>query len=89
MSLKALRIKNDLTQAELGEQMGVTQQYICMLELGQASMPEGFAEKLQERFNLTQAEAAEIKKHTPHPRDRRARRGPYIGAGAKKQHPLS
>ena len=84
MSLRALRIKKDLTQAELGERMGVTQQYICMLELGQAGMPEEFAEKLQEQFNLTSDETAGIKKHTPPPRDRRARRGPYIGAGTKK-----
>lgn len=83
MTLRDFRIREDLTQEELAEQIGVTQQSISRIENGRMRMSPEFAEKLKTKFQLPIDVVWEMMKAQPQPKPRRRRRGPYIVASSK------
>ena len=83
MTIRELRMKHNLTQTELGEKTGVSQQTIARYETGRAQIPQAFVAKIVHHFNITLEEGWQMMEQVPK-KDRRTRRGPYIGAGAKK-----
>ena len=54
--LKILRIKHQLTQAELAEKVGVSYATYNLIEQGKRKGSTEFWEKLQQVFNITDAE---------------------------------
>lgn len=61
MNFKELRELNGFTQKELGQRIGVTQQYIHKLEKGDIDgLPIGKLKKLSKAFKITELELLEI-----------------------------
>lgn len=55
-SIKALRLKFNLTQLELAEIAGVTDKAVSCWELGKSAPRMGAIEKIAKHFNLTNSE---------------------------------
>ena len=53
---KVLRITNNLNQKELGEKLGVSSQYISMIEQGKANGSFKFWENFKKAFNISNEE---------------------------------
>jgi len=54
-AIKKLRQKNGMTQAQLAERCGVSQNSICSLETGKAYPPKATVEKLCQAFDIPQS----------------------------------
>ena len=83
MTLRELRIKENITQEQLSALTGVSQQHISKVENGRVRMSRSFGSKLIQHFDLTLEQVWLMMEQVPR-RDPSARRGPYIGAGTKK-----
>lgn len=83
MTLRELRVDKNITQEELSNITGVSQQYISKVENGRIRMSRSFGSKLIQHFDLTLEQVWLMMEQVPK-RDPSARRGPYIGAGTKK-----
>ena len=51
--IKFWRVKRDLTQAELGERVGVARSMICQLERGTKALSLPMANEMADVFNCT------------------------------------
>lgn len=55
-SLKVLRVKNDLTQVQFAERIGVSRMQYSSIENGKTDGSVEFWKKVQSEFNLSDAE---------------------------------
>lgn len=56
MNLKVFRVKNDLTQAQMAEIIGVDRQVVAAVESGRCEGRQKFWEALQRAFQLSPEE---------------------------------
>lgn len=61
-NLKLLRIKHKLTQAQMAQALGYSRMHYARIENGEQEVPMKLVVKLQERFNLSNAEVMELVK---------------------------
>lgn len=54
-AIKELRIRNNMTQAQLAERCGMSTNAICSLETGKAYPPKATVDKLCEAFAIPQS----------------------------------
>ena len=54
-AIKEFRIRNGLTQAQLGDRCGMSTNAICSLETGKAYPPKATVDKLCEAFGIPQS----------------------------------
>lgn len=58
--MRKLRIDKGETQKDMANTMGISSTYISMIERGTRPAPDGFVEKLADRYKLTPAERRSV-----------------------------
>ena len=53
MALRGLRVKEDITQAELAEKLGISQNMVSSMESGKRSITVKMAKRIEKKFGVT------------------------------------
>jgi len=53
MALRGLRVKEDITQAELAERLGISQNMVSSMESGKRSITAKMAKRIEKEYGVT------------------------------------